>query len=362
MSQKSAIKRGLVLAKYDTRAATTRQRFMQAIPYLREAGIEIEISPLFDNAYLDALFDGGTRNISAIMAAYGKRFQAVLRARNYDFIWVQYELFPYLPGRFERLIGLANKPVVYDMDDALFHQYDQHQNPLIRWALGQKLVPLLQRSQTAFCGNAYLQNYVRNYCARSEIIPTTLDITRYVPTKKSPTSRPVVGWIGSPSTWKFCASLTPTFTALVEAKTMSMRVVGAQHAANHSLPFEFRDWVEANEINDIQGMDIGIMPLPDAPWARGKCGYKLIQYMACGLPVIASPVGVNAEIVQHGVNGFLATTDDEWRIAINTLARDPELRNRMGAAGRARVEQHYSIQQYGPRMAKLILETTAKKP
>jgi len=104
----------------------------------------------------------------------------------------------------------------------------------------------------------------------------------------------------------------------------------------------------------IQSMAIGVMPLPDTPWTRGKCGYKLIQYMACGLPVIASPVGVNAEIVEHGVNGFLAETDAEWREALVTLLRDPDLRSRMGAAGRQKVEKQYSIQVWGPRVAGML--------
>jgi glycosyltransferase involved in cell wall biosynthesis len=130
-----------------------------------------------------------------------------------------------------------------------------------------------------------------------------------------------------------------------------MLVVGA---GNKPLPFTFRDWSEANEVADIQAMDIGMMPLHDDPWALGKCGYKLIQYMACGLPVIASPVGVNRDIVEHGVNGFLASTEQEWRSAIEQLLSDASLRERMGKAGRTKVEAHYSIQQVGPRIAKLI--------
>src|SRR6056297_1871598 len=103
-------------------------------------------------------------------------------------------------------------------------------------------------------------------------------------------------------------------------------------------------------------MDIGVMPLPDTPWMRGKCGYKLIQYMACGLPVIASPVGVNAEIVEHGVNGFLVGTDEEWKSALTILLKDPDLRRRMGREGRKKVEREYSLQVQGPRVARLLRE------
>jgi hypothetical protein len=101
-------------------------------------------------------------------------------------------------------------------------------------------------------------------------------------------------------------------------------------------------------------MDIGIMPLTDTPWSRGKCGYKLIQYMACGLPVVASPVGVNTHIVEHGVNGFLAASDAEWRDALYKLARDPGLRQKMGTAGRLKVETDYSLAAWGPRVAAML--------
>jgi hypothetical protein len=117
---------------------------------------------------------------------------------------------------------------------------------------------------------------------------------------------------------------------------------------------EILPWAEDTEVTLIQSMDIGVMPLPDTPWTRGKCGYKLIQYMACGLPVVASPVGVNRDIVEHGVNGFLAESDDEWRAAVDALLNDADLRRRMGAAGRKKVEEQYSLQVWGPRVAQML--------
>jgi glycosyltransferase involved in cell wall biosynthesis len=349
------MKRGLVFSKYDTLAASTRQRFVQAIPYLNAQGIEIEIHPLFDNAYLETLFTKGGRNRAAILRGYAKRFLKLLQYGDYDFMWVHCELFPYLPGIFERMVSLSGKPVIFDYDDAIFHQYDAHQNLLVRSILGTKLAPLLRRADVAFCGNAYLQDYAKRYCSRTEIIPTTVDADAYTPcAEMTRTALPTLGWIGSPSTWKYGAALSAMLTSFVAAQKLSVLIIGANHAADHALPFEFRTWSEAREIDDIRDMDIGIMPIPDAPWARGKCGYKLIQYMACGIPVIASPVGVNSEIVQHGVNGFLAATDAEWKAAIEQLVGDSFLRKRMGEAGRKTVEERYSIQRYGPHMAALI--------
>lgn len=348
-------KRGLIFCKYGPKAASTRQRFLQAAPYLEAAGITLDIRPLFDNAYLTRLFHEGQRRPQDIFMAYASRLRDLLRMRNYDFIGVYCELFPYLPGLLETLVATAGKPVLYDIDDAVFHQYDQHKNPLLRRMLAHKLEPLLTRCSLAFCGNAYLQSYVSRYCPRTEIIPTTVDTAVYLPAAAPRrNSTPTLGWIGSPSTWAYCLPMADLFSSFVQQGALSMRVIGAEHAADAHYPFTYLPWTEANEVADIQAMDIGIMPLPDEPWARGKCGYKLIQYMACGLPVIASPVGVNAEIVTHGVNGFLATSETEWRNAIDALSRDEGLRRRMGEAGRATVIERYSIAQVGPRMADLI--------
>lgn len=346
--------RGLVFSKYGTLAASTRQRFVQAIPYLAKEGITIDIEPLFDNEYLEALFSKNKRSPFKILDAYRARLGAMLRAGEYDFVWVHCELLPYFPGWMDALIHCAKKPVIYDFDDAIFHQYDQHPNALVRRLLGNKLAPLLKRSKLAFCGNAYLEHYARRYCNHTEVIPTTVDIDTYVPAPPKPISqKPVLGWIGSPSTWNYCRPLQSVFSGFVKAGKLDVLIIGAGSTAKHG-NFEFRDWSERREVEDIRHMDIGMMPIPDKPWARGKCGYKLIQYMACGLPVIASPVGVNSVIVEHGVNGFLASTEAEWQSAIEQLIADPALRHCMGQAGREKVEAHYSIQVQGPRIAKAI--------
>lgn len=345
-------RRALVLCKYDTRAASTRQRLVQLMPYLKDEQITLEFAPLFDNDYLTDVLVRGKRSIWKTLVAYVKRLCAVLRVARYDFVWVQYEIFPYLPGWCERLVLRGNTPLVLDYDDAIFHQYDQHTNPLLRLLLANKLKPLLRRASLTLCGNRYLQQYALQECKNSQIFPTVVNCEHYQSVEqRQNTEIPVIGWIGSPSTWRYCAHVQPMLVQLVEQKRATVLVVGAGPAADHALPFTFRDWTEDSEITDIQAMDIGIMPIPDEPWARGKCGYKLIQYMACGLPVIASPVGVNNDIVVKGINGFLPTTEPEWLASFEALLRDPLLRDTMGAAGRKIIESRYSIQHYGPTVA-----------
>jgi len=349
----------LAFVKYGTLSASTRQRFMQYEPYLRAAGMEVEYAPLLGNSYLQALVDGRQPSRFRTVTAYVARLRKLLACKEYDLLWVHSEFFPYLPGWAEWLtFGLRKKPVVIDFDDAIFHNYDAHPRTFVRRTLGGKLKPLLSRAAGCCCGNPYIQNYVSRYCANSIVVPTVVDAARYVPRASGVARRekPVIGWIGSPSTWRYMLPVLPLLKELADSGLASVRVVGAgaQAAADGFAGLEFIDWNEETEIGEVQAMDIGIMPVPDEKWARGKSGYKLIQFMACGLPVVASPVGVNTEIVLQGVNGFLAEELSDWRAALIRLCKDPELRAAMGSVGRRRVEEEYSVQAQASRVVELL--------
>lgn len=351
-------KRILALAKYGADAASTRQRLLQYRPYLDAMGIGVTVNTLLDNYYLQRMLSGRRRSLLALVDAYLRRLAAVLSARKFDAVWVQYETFPYLPGLAERLVARTGRKLIVDYDDAIFHQYDSHPNPLVRRFLGRKLEPLLRRTDLGICGNDYLKAYARSLCVRTEVVPTVVDASMWVPRTRHGDQRRgvvVVGWIGSPSTWKFMDPLLPILDALVADLGVVVRVVGAG-AATMRPGFEFAEWSEAAEVGLVQSMDIGVMPLPDEPWARGKCGFKLIQYMACGLPVVASPVGMNSQIVDDGGSGMLARTSEEWSAALRRLIGDSDLRSEMGSAGRRRVESSYSLQVQGPRLAAMLSE------
>lgn len=345
----------LALTKYGDRAASARQRYLQFRGHLRCRGVTLSVRPLYDNRYLDATFSGEKASRPRVAARYAQRFASLVGEKAADAIWVQYELFPFLPALFDLAVLRRHVPVILDYDDAIFHQYDQHRSRVVRALLGGKLKPLLRRADLAICGNAYLHNYAAKYCSRTEIVPTVVDTDIYKPEPSPRVERPMtVGWIGSPSTFEFVKPIIPVLSDLAERHDLRIRIVGAGPQPSQPPRSEFLPWSEAAEISLIQDMDIGIMPLPDEPWARGKCGYKLIQYMACGLPVIASPVGVNSEIVEHGVNGFLATTPEEWVRAIVTLAGSAPMRASMGALGRRKVEHEYSLAVHGPRLAEIV--------
>ncbi|MBO9622444.1 MAG: glycosyltransferase family 4 protein [Sphingomonas sp.] len=332
----------LALTKYGRRAASTRQRLEQYLPLLAEQRIEFDIRPLLDDDYLARLAEGRPASRPAVAAAYARRLKDLLAARSYDALWIQYELFPYLPGPFERLAGMVGVPLLVDYDDAIFHTYDHNRRALVRRLLGNKLAPLLRHTTVAMCGNAYLRDYAARYCPDTVIIPTVVDTAIYRPAERA-RGGAVIGWIGSPSTWSYVVPLLPTLLPLLVQKGARLRVVGAGPAARGIEGVDSVDWNEAREIADIQSMDVGIMPLTDDLWSRGKCGYKLIQYMACGLPVVASPVGVNRDIVAQGENGFLASDPAEWVAALTDLLERPDLGRTMGASGRERVVERYSV-------------------
>jgi glycosyltransferase involved in cell wall biosynthesis len=347
----------LAYTKYGDRAASARQRYLQFAGNLRAASINLQVAPLLDNSYLDATFSGLAASKMSLARSYARRFGHMLRGCAADGVWLQYEFFPYLPAFFETLALPRSIPFVVDYDDAIFHQYDQHKSPIVRAVLGGKLKPLLRRADLAICGNAYLRDYAAQYCRRTEIVPTVVDTNVYGTAPAPGADRPItVGWIGSPSTWTFVKPLVPLLMEAAQRRNLAIRIVGAGPQADVPPLFEFLPWSETDEVTLIQGMDIGIMPLPDEPWAQGKCGYKLIQYMACGLPVIASPVGINSDIVDHGENGFLASTPQEWAAAIAVLVGDSGLRRAMGAAGRLKIERAYSLAVHGPRLAGMLHE------
>lgn len=348
--------------RYGARAASTRQRLLQFLPHLEAAGIHVDWHPLLDDDYVLSLATGGAYSKARVAAAYARRVGQLLETGTADLIWVYVELLPYLPAWFERLTIGSGIPVIYDLDDAFFHQYDMHRRPLVRTLLGRKFEALLGSAAACSCGNAYLRDYAARFCSNSIILPTVVDTSSYRPTPKSGDGPPVIGWIGSPTTWQNVRPLIPLLAQLCVETSVRVRAVGAGQAAEADrFPgLELVEWSEATEIAEVQAMDIGIMPLVDRPFERGKSGYKLIQYMACGLPVVASPVGVNREIVDEGVNGFLAAGDDRWRKTLERLIGDATLRQRMGEAGREKVEAGYSLAGQAPRFIELVRSVVSR--
>jgi glycosyltransferase involved in cell wall biosynthesis len=242
-------------------------------------------------------------------------------------------------------------PYVLDYDDATFHRYDLHHSRLVRALLSRRLVPLLRSARLVTAGNAYLADYARGAGAQDvRELPTVVDTGRYAVAAEPAGEELRVGWIGSPSTAHYLGLVFEPLRRLARERPLRLVVIGARDLACTDVPLEIHDWSADTEATLLGSLHIGIMPLTDGPWERGKCGYKLIQYMACGRPVIASPVGVNDEIVTPDV-GLLAADDAQWLSALRRLGADAALRYRLGSAGRALVERGYSLEARGPQLA-----------
>ncbi|QKQ28146.1 glycosyltransferase family 4 protein [Candidatus Reidiella endopervernicosa] len=347
----------LVLSKYARNGASSRYRTYQYLPFFEQLDIEVKVMPLFDESYIDQLYNSGKVSRVEYFRAFLRRISSLVTVYHYDVVLIEYEVFPYFPALFERLLSWTGIKYLVDYDDALFHQYDMHPSWLVRRLLGNKIATVMKLSEVVIAGNGYLMDYAKLAGSkRVEVIPTVVDLDNYPLTvnNKRHNSKFTIGWIGSPTTARYLQLICPALREFCEASGSHVRIVGSGEIELPGVDIEIVEWSEEDEIEMLHTFDVGIMPLPNEYWARGKCGFKLIQYMACGLPVIASPVGVNSDIVEHGVNGFLAKTTEEWVAALNALLSDSLLRQNMGEAGRSKVERQYSLQVTAPHLAGIL--------
>ncbi len=328
----------------------------QFFPYLRGAGCTVDEAPLLDQRYVSRLYAGRPRSASQLLGAVTRRVWRLLQARRYDVLWLEKELFPFVPAVVEGLLRLSGARVVVDYDDAIFHLYDQHPATLVRRSLGRKVDAVMASAAVVVAGNEYLAQRARTAGAQVvEVLPTVVDFDRYPLRDVGREAHLTVGWIGSPQTQVYLQAIAPVLATFCSESGARVRAIGA--APDFMLPgvpLDVVPWSEAGEVGALRELDIGVMPLADSPWEYGKCGLKLIQYMACALPVVASPVGVNQEIVVPGKTGFLARSQAEWLDALRRLAASAEVRRQMGRAGRTRAEEGYSLAVAAPRLLRLL--------
>ena len=347
-------RRLLLLTRYGRLGASSRLRMLQFVPSLEAAGFRATVSPFFDDAYLQAFYGQGARRYRDVVTAYTRRATALAGVREYDLVWVEKETFPFLPGPFESLLRRSGIPYVVDYDDATFHSYDIHPSVLVRRTLGGKLAPLLLGARAITAGNTYLAAYAESAGARDvRIVPTLVDVSRYRVEGDPGPGEFRIGWIGSPSTAVLLSLVRDPLERLAQELPLRLVTIGAGRSPEIDVPTEAHPWSEDTESSLLASIHVGIMPLQDEPWQRGKCGYKLIQYMACGRPVVASPVGVNSDIVTADV-GYLATDAQDWYAALRRLADDRMLRVQLGLAGRRAVETKYSLQAAAPGLIDLL--------
>lgn len=352
----------LLLSRYPRLGASSRLRSYQYLPGLAENGIEVTVSPLFSEAYLEDFYVSGSKRPAALLSAYWGRMRQLFKAGDFDLLWLEKELFPWMPAWVEQLLKRLGIRLLVDYDDAIFHRYDQSGSALVRTLLGSKIDRVMASATLVTAGNDYLAKRAEAAGApRVMQLPTVLDVARYQPKAVSEHSPFTVGWIGSPTTAGYLDLLREPLASVAQKHPVRLMVVGAQIEPIDGLPVVCVDWSEAQEAELIRQFDVGVMPLADQLWEKGKCGYKLIQYMASALPVIASPIGVNREIVEHGVDGYLAEDAAAWESALMRLIESAPLRQEMGRIGRSKVEQHYSLSVMTARLVSAIRQSAMER-
>ena len=248
---------------------------------------------------------------------------------------------------FEKMIQRSGVPVIYDFDDAIWHFDVSEANRSFGWLKNPgKTARLISMADIVFAGNRYLADYASHHNSNVVIIPTTIDTEEYIPASVAGRDVVCIGWSGSITTIRHF-EMAILFLREIKRKygdRVVFKVIGDGGYVNDELGIRGIPWSREAELDELSGIDIGIMPLPDDEWAKGKCGLKGLQYMALGIATVMSPVGVNTEIIRDGENGMLAGDDDEWVDKLCRLIEDPELRRRCGEAGRRTVEKYYSVE------------------
>ena len=331
------------------RAPGQRYRFEQYLPYLRERGVQCDHSWVLDGAGAKVLYNRGNFPAKALLGVRTllKRAIEIPSLRRYDVVFVQREA-AFIGGPFvERAAKLLGAKLVYDFDDAIWMRDVSQFNRRFAWLKNLNKVPkIIAMSDLVLAGNQYLADYARRHNPRVTVVPTTIDTDKYVLASAPRPEGPIcIGWTGSFSTIRNLETALPALRR-VRAKygdRVRFKVIGDPSFKDEALGVVGLPWRSETEVADLRDVDIGIMPLPDEEWTRGKCGLKGLQYMALAIPTVMSPYGVNPEIITAGQNGFLPGSDDDWVETLSRLIEDPALRTRIGAAGRQRALEAYSV-------------------
>jgi glycosyltransferase involved in cell wall biosynthesis len=334
------------------RAPSQRFRFEQYFDILTAAGYAYTLAPFLSEATWAILYKPGhtVAKVGGILRGFLRRFLLLFRVPAYDYVFIHREAAPIGPPVLEWLMAkVLRKKIIYDFDDAIWMKDPAGEQTFIsRLKWQQKVGPICRWAYKVSCGNAYLRDYARQFNPYSFINPTTLDTEhRHNRTRdQHQPARPIVGWTGTHTTLRHLDLVWPVLERLEqEGYDFEFRVISNQPPAYVGLrALSYTPWRKDTEIEDLGQFHLGLMPLVDDPWARGKCAFKALQYMALGMPALVSPVGMNTEVVQDGENGFVCATPEQWYAALRRLLADQNLRARQGAAARRTIVERYSVE------------------
>jgi glycosyltransferase involved in cell wall biosynthesis len=326
-------------------APSQRFRFEQYFALLESRGFQCVTQSFLNSQNWAIFFKPGNRFLKAalLLSGFFRRISVLFKARQFSYVFIHREATPVGPPFIEWWISkILRRRIIYDFDDAIWLTDKTDESALVNWLRCRgKVAAICKWSYRVSCGNKYLCDYARQYNNRVVLNPTTI-ASIYEAERKDESGIVTIGWTGSHSTLKYLEAIQGILRLLLDENPRLKLCVIADRKPDLDVPFEFVRWRRETEIEDLLRFDIGIMPLPDDVWTRGKCGFKALQYMSIGIPALASPVGVNTTIIESGVTGFLCSSDSDWVNSIKLLADDPSARHRMGAAGKEKVRTSYS--------------------
>jgi glycosyltransferase involved in cell wall biosynthesis len=344
----------LALSPIPEEGAGCRFRIAQYVPYLRDAGFDVTISPFYTREYFELVYQRGRYATKAVkfMALAARRYVELLGVRRYDLVFLYREAIPLGPPLLETLIAKSGVPIVYDFDVS-------EANRAIAFLKDPgRAATIVRLSRRVVVGNAFLAEFARRHNPAVTVIPTAVDTTRFVPAERrgqSADRKLVIGWIGSPTTFRYLEALAGVLREVAATHTVTLKVSGAgQPVRFPGVDVVEEPWSMRDEVSLFNTCDLGVYPLTDDEWSKGKCGFKAIQCMACGVPVVAAAVGVNREIITDGVDSYLASSHDEWVGKLKRLLSDGALREQMAIAGRRTIEARYSLRVTAPQLAAVM--------
>jgi glycosyltransferase involved in cell wall biosynthesis len=344
------------------RAPSQRFRFEQYFDLLRQNKIEWRSESFWDTQSWEILYKQGYLPLKSwgLVKGFSKRLIVLFRLSSFNFVFIHRECTPIGPPFFEWVIAkILRKKIIYDLDDSIWLPNTSEENKIasfFKWH--SKVQSICVWSYKISAGNGYLAAFAKAYNPNVVINPTTIDtenlhnLEKWTAPPKS--ERLVIGWTGTHSTMQYLQPLVPVLQALEKKIPFSFVVISNKKPDLPLASLIFIPWNKEHEIPDLLRFDIGVMPLIEDAWSKGKCGFKALQYMALGIPTVASPIGVNSKIIDQGRSGLLCTTDEEWLHALEKLLLDASLRKRIGECGRTKVIGQFSVLSNSPSFLRLF--------
>jgi glycosyltransferase involved in cell wall biosynthesis len=346
------------------RVPSQRFRFEQYVDFLAENGFTTTFAPLIHPDEYGVMYgrNGLVRKAWIGLRGVGQRARDLLRLRDFDIVVVQREAIQLGTALFERAAARARPRLVFDFDDAIWLPNASSANSRLAWLKNAgKTSRIIEVADLVFAGNDFLADYARRFNSAVQVVPTTIDTEQYVPAPgPEPEGAVTIGWSGSLTTMEHFKPFVPVLKQVKDrlGERVRFELIGDPAYREPELGIVGRAWAAATEVEDLRRFDIGVMPLPDDEWSRGKCGLKGLQYMALAIPTVMSPVGVNSAIIEDGRNGLLAASHEEWIDSLSRLVESAELRRRLGDAGRETVVGSFSVesqkQRYLDHLAQLV--------